>query len=113
MRERYWKILNECCGSFAIQSMLNLATRCSPGRRDCARRMEFGRGIGMARWQRRLRFNPTGPDKIKCRNAWPGFTSVAAIATKNCISIDCYESGKEEAGAPAKSLELFPAFLGS
>jgi hypothetical protein len=36
---------------------------------------------------------------------------VAAIATKNCTSTDCYESGKEE--TRDRSLEFLPAFLDS
>src|SRR5207237_3443624 len=93
MPEMCWKIRSECCGCFVGQSVSNLASRCCPGRRDCARRMEFGPGIGMAKWQRRHLFGHIVRRTMRCRSACTKFTSVATNVTTGFINTDCGNDG--------------------
>src|SRR5579885_1038961 len=87
MRKMCCAILNGCCACCATPWALNLATRCCPGRRVCARATGCGPGIGTARWRRQLRFSLIAPGKGKCRGGCERFTIAAASAIKNCLNI--------------------------
>src|SRR5437016_10507297 len=110
MPKTCYKIRGGCYDCSVRLLASTLVSRCCPGRLDCVIPTASGRSIGMARWQKRLRFNRIARHITQYPKTYAKFTSVAAIATKSCINTDCYErKGPNE----RQEFRIVPAFLGS
>src|ERR1043166_1714860 len=106
MRAMFWEIPSVFCGCCAKRLGWSSTKRCSHGRRVCATPTEFGRNIGIRKWQVRHLFSLTTREKGKCRSGFAESKNAAANVMRSFTDAAYTEESLRKAGTQEPSEDL-------